>query len=207
MKTCQSKTPDGASWERQPGESDEAYEAFRTYLNLGANRSVAKVGQKCSKSKSLMDRWSAQWNWVERVRAHDNFLMEQEDREQATVVRKWVKNVGKAAADSLAMANKDLEAYAKKGKATKLVNAERLIKISTMLHDRQRAMHTLSVHEQAQLELQHARLDLEYTRLEASLPPPTGEESGNALIEALNAKAADFFPQYVETKREENKDE
>jgi hypothetical protein len=71
-----------APWEQQPGESTKAFEAFATYRDLGAKRSTARVAQKLGKSKTLTDRWSSQWMWVERVRAYDRDL-DKQAREQA----------------------------------------------------------------------------------------------------------------------------
>ncbi len=57
------------AWERQEGESSKAFEAFATYRDLGAQRSLAKVGQILGKSTALMERWSRQHDWVARVEA------------------------------------------------------------------------------------------------------------------------------------------
>jgi hypothetical protein len=57
------------AWERQPGETSRAYEAFSTYRDLGPARSLAKVGQLLGKSTGLMERWSAVHSWVDRVAA------------------------------------------------------------------------------------------------------------------------------------------
>lgn len=62
-------TPPG---ERQPRETAVAYEAFRTYVEMGTARSTAKVAQALCKSKTLMDRWSGKNRWVERVREIDS---------------------------------------------------------------------------------------------------------------------------------------
>ena len=61
-------------WERQKGESAQAFEAFSLYLDLGTERSIRAVSQKLGKSKTLIDRWSRTNNWVERCRAWDNHL-------------------------------------------------------------------------------------------------------------------------------------
>lgn len=53
-------------WDRLDGESTAAYAAFCRYRDLGQERSTAKVAQELSKSKTLMDRWSGAWNWVNR---------------------------------------------------------------------------------------------------------------------------------------------
>lgn len=61
-------------YDRQAGESDKAFEAFAVYRDMGAARSVDAVSQKLSKSRSLIARWSSDFNWVERVSAYDDFV-------------------------------------------------------------------------------------------------------------------------------------
>lgn len=58
-------------WDKQPGETPKAYEAFATYLNLGTDRSVVKVGRELGKTRSIIDRWSAQNDWVSRAEQWD----------------------------------------------------------------------------------------------------------------------------------------
>ena len=50
-------------WERQDGESAQAFQAFAAYRDMGAERSLHKVAEKLSKSDALMKRWSSQWHW------------------------------------------------------------------------------------------------------------------------------------------------
>jgi hypothetical protein len=61
-------------WDRRPDESDPAWEAFVEYRDLGAARSLAKVAQRLLKSKTLVTRWSARYDWRERVEAYDASL-------------------------------------------------------------------------------------------------------------------------------------
>ncbi len=61
----------GEPWGRQPKESAQAYEAFEVYMMLGAQRSNARTGREVKKSKQLMDRWSARWQWVKRAEMFD----------------------------------------------------------------------------------------------------------------------------------------
>ena len=63
-------------WDKQDGESSRAYEAFQTYLNMGADRSLDKVVQKLDKSRTLISRWSHTYKWVERTAAYDRCVAE-----------------------------------------------------------------------------------------------------------------------------------
>lgn len=60
-----------AIWERKKGETQQSFEAFTIYRDMGPKRSLEKVSQKLGKSRSLMERWSRRHNWVERCRAYD----------------------------------------------------------------------------------------------------------------------------------------
>ena len=57
----------GRAWDRQPNESPKAFEAFATYRDMGYQRSLAAVGWRLHKSRSLLSRWSAAHGWVKRV--------------------------------------------------------------------------------------------------------------------------------------------
>jgi hypothetical protein len=62
---------DNEPWERQPGESPQAYEAFKTYRDQGSNRTTRAVAQELAKSRSLISRWSANNHWVRRVAQYE----------------------------------------------------------------------------------------------------------------------------------------
>ena len=77
-------TSSSLPWERVPYETRQAYEAFCGYRDMGSSRSVAKVGTQLGKSNTLLERWSARWNWVLRAQQYDDDLDRQarQDREQ-----------------------------------------------------------------------------------------------------------------------------
>lgn len=58
-------------WERQPGETVKAFQAFIAYRDMGG-RSQRAVAQTLGKSRQLLDKWSTTWRWVERVKAWDD---------------------------------------------------------------------------------------------------------------------------------------
>lgn len=59
-------------WERRDDETPMAYQAFKEYLDQGADRSTAHVARALGKSKTIMDRWSSRHEWVARSRAWDS---------------------------------------------------------------------------------------------------------------------------------------
>lgn len=66
-----------ALWEKQPGESHQAFAAFSVYRDLGSCRKVPIVAQECGKSTNLLYRWSSQWNWQQRAEAYDESIAEE----------------------------------------------------------------------------------------------------------------------------------
>lgn len=76
------------SWERQPHESAQAYEAFDLYLKMGAKRSCRKVAQELSKSDTIIRRWSSTWSWQKRVRDYDAELSRIEFAEAKKAAKK-----------------------------------------------------------------------------------------------------------------------
>ncbi len=78
-------------WERQDGESAQAFQAFAEYRDMGPDRSMAKVGQKLGKSTQLMERWSSQWHWTVRADAWDDEL----DRRSCKELQKGIAEMRK----------------------------------------------------------------------------------------------------------------
>lgn len=62
------------SWQRQTGETPQAFEAFRIYRDLTpGTRSYARVVSELGKSRTLIQRWSSEHNWVDRAGEWDNY--------------------------------------------------------------------------------------------------------------------------------------
>ena len=80
-------------WERQPGESAQAYQAALTYFEMGAERSLDAVARNLNKSRSLLARWSVDWSWTDRAEAYDRHLsrlrLEAQTRALAEEVERW----------------------------------------------------------------------------------------------------------------------
>lgn len=75
------------SWERQPKESAQAYEAFDLYLKMGRDRSCHKVARELSKSDTIIKRWSSTWSWQKRVRDYDAELRRAEFEAEKKAVK------------------------------------------------------------------------------------------------------------------------
>lgn len=64
-------------WDRTDKESEEAWEAFVVYRDMGARRSLPLVAEACGKSASLMQGWSAKHDWPNRARGYDRWQDQQ----------------------------------------------------------------------------------------------------------------------------------
>src|SRR6266850_6708932 len=82
-------------FEQQPRESAKAFAAFAAYLEMGPERSLAAVGQKLGKSKALVERWSAKFDWPARVQAQGAYLAAVEREATEALARgkaaEWLK--------------------------------------------------------------------------------------------------------------------
>lgn len=59
-------------WDRQQGETSKAYAAFITYRDQGEDRSAQRVADELGKSRTLIQRWCTDWNWIDRAAAWDS---------------------------------------------------------------------------------------------------------------------------------------
>lgn len=61
-------------WDRQPGESSPAYEAWIAYRDGGSSRSYRTIARALRKSPSLVSGWASRWHWQDRIRAWESEL-------------------------------------------------------------------------------------------------------------------------------------
>lgn len=78
------KDSDREAWERQPGESGPAFEAFAAYRDMGEKRTIAAVARELNKSGTLCHRWKLKYNWRDRADAYDASIAEEARREAIT---------------------------------------------------------------------------------------------------------------------------
>ncbi|HEY8601694.1 MAG TPA: hypothetical protein VIL85_24925 [Thermomicrobiales bacterium] len=74
--------------DRQHGETEQAFEGFSYFRDLGLGRTVAAVGRKLGKSGNLVDRWCQAHRWRDRAAAYDAAQIRA--RETATAERRRV---------------------------------------------------------------------------------------------------------------------
>lgn len=123
-------------WERQPGESDKAFEAFCTYRDMGSERTLQKVGEKLGKSKTLMDRWSSENKWVDRVSAWED----EQDRILRQEQIKDIKKMRQRHADlAMKMLEKALEGIQYlEPEELNAVSISRLVEVASKLEQKSR---------------------------------------------------------------------
>lgn len=87
--------PDPLPWERQRGEPEKAWQAFRIFMDLSPNdRTLTNVARALGRSKQLAKRWANDHDWYERVRARDVELervrIEADARALGKLREKWL---------------------------------------------------------------------------------------------------------------------
>lgn len=137
-------------WERQKGESARAFEAFLVYLQMGPERSQQAVAQRCSKSVSLIRRWSSDNKWVERCRAWDNYLQQEAKKAAVAEVRKMNQRHAKMASAIQATAMQALQEL-----GTDMVNPKNfasIVKLATDLERQSLTAETVELEEEAKAD-------------------------------------------------------
>ena len=71
------KDNDREAWERQPGESGPAFEAFAAYRDMGEKRTISAVARQLNKSGTLCHRWKLKYDWRARADAYDASIAEE----------------------------------------------------------------------------------------------------------------------------------
>lgn len=103
--------------DRLSNETAKAYEAFRIFCDLGAQRSMAKVARKLGKSQTLISKWSTRHGWPDRVKEFDAKLVKiQRDSEQKAIEQQsksWAARTVGARENAWSMAQ-ELRAKARK---------------------------------------------------------------------------------------------
>jgi hypothetical protein len=65
---------DREPWERQRGESRQAYAAWEAYRDMEEPRSYRRVAQDLHKSATLIGGWGKKWRWQARLETYSVYL-------------------------------------------------------------------------------------------------------------------------------------
>lgn len=112
-------------YDRLPGETAKAYEAFSVYRDMGTERSLEAVSKALGKSAAFLSRWSSKHDWVDRAESWDidQDMMRQEEaiaakrKQYKSQLAEFQKNhlaVGKAAFKASATATKQIMDWVEK---------------------------------------------------------------------------------------------
>lgn len=96
-------------WERQDGETEKAFSAFKAYLEM-EDRNICQLAKRFAKSRQLVDKWKQKYNWQERCIAWDKSLQEIEYK---TAVKERKKMAKRHIAIAMSMQAKAVEALQK----------------------------------------------------------------------------------------------
>lgn len=82
-------------WERQPKETEKAYEAFLIYKNAGPGRTQIDTARRLKKSYRLIKQWAKEWDWKNRVALYDRDVEQKAkaaaEKEQKAMIARHIK--------------------------------------------------------------------------------------------------------------------
>ncbi len=94
------------SWERMPGESETAYAAFLSYLEMKPRRSFVGAARLVGKHESLIRRWAERHRWRERAWAWDVHQSRQDEsviqQQREAVLRERLEDIDRMSRACLA---------------------------------------------------------------------------------------------------------
>ena len=69
-------------WDRlqDKNETSKAYAAFCIYRDMGSERSYEVVAEHCNKTVSHINKWGGKYDWVERARHYDDYLLAKDQK-------------------------------------------------------------------------------------------------------------------------------
>lgn len=141
-------TNSAAPWERQKGESEQAYAAFSLYRDKGLDRTLISVAEELQKSYTLIRRWKDRWEWEDRAREYDNDQERKAKKEAEKGLRQMYNRQVKVAMTMQAKALAALEQLEIEAMSPK--DIKEYIKIATDLERLNRQMSAGTAEEAAQ---------------------------------------------------------
>ena len=144
MNTLEQKTT-ALAFDQLPRESARAYAAFKTYLDMGADRSLVKVAQQIGKKVGPLQKWCSKYDWTARCAAHTaHFAMVERKAQEKQIVlasAEWKKRETRLKETEWAMheraiaaAQRGLNAFMEKEKVyANLSDIARMLEIASKL--------------------------------------------------------------------------
>jgi hypothetical protein len=83
-------------WERQENETQKNYNLFCVYRDMGITRTIAKVVQKLNRPERYrghLSNLSAEYKWVDRCNAYDNYMDEENRKANVEAVKKMNEEI------------------------------------------------------------------------------------------------------------------
>lgn len=121
-------------WERQKGESRQAFAAFAAYRDQSPKRSLRQIAKALDKSSSLIARWSSHWFWQRRVDAWDAFQDERKRFAQLEVIeemsRRHAQTVSAAITVHSLPIKETLKRFQMDERALEMMELEDIIKLA-----------------------------------------------------------------------------
>jgi hypothetical protein len=108
-------------WERRPGESSKAHQAFALYRDLGPGRCLDEASRRyhgqrgadhtapaarAPRASGQIRRWARRWDWAARAAAWDHELQRRQQAEQVAAVRDMAE---RHAREAVLLQNKAVE--------------------------------------------------------------------------------------------------
>ena len=72
-------------WTRLEYETQESYEGFSIYRDLGPKRTISNVGQRLGKNPKALAKLSKKYHWVRRANEYDAFVGQRDRRSSCTM--------------------------------------------------------------------------------------------------------------------------
>lgn len=122
---------DAAPWERQSGESPQAWKAFQAYRDLGQDRTIRAAAEKIGRGKSTLDKYSMDFAWADRAAAWDREQDRQVQKAQLAAIRKMRRDHADLGASMLIKAAKALKRIPED--EIKAVDISRMVEVGSKL--------------------------------------------------------------------------
>lgn len=162
-------------WERLDKESEQAYEAFQMYKDMGLQRSLTKVAKTLNKSIALMGRWSTRDGWKERALAYDRYIEKVATDTQTKTIQDMLERHTKM---SLMFQNAVVEGLRElKGSKLSATDLIRIFETSVRIERQSRGVADVV----DEVRLQQAQVKLEIEKTKADLEGKSLEESSGFL--------------------------